>query len=581
MVTKRVVAIIGLGPRGMHAMERLLYRLANLRGLKGLQLLLFDRSENPGSGAIYDPGQPKSNWMNLSERALDIPQRPEVKGSVEIPYFPSYHEWIGKNFNEIHSDEEDYYPPRAKVGHYLTQRFATIYQSIHTAGLASLYQEKIIRIEESEDRLKIETLSGKQFMADEILLTTGHQPTRLSAQMDKWVESTNRRQNLHLFVTPYPVEQFFKSNQLNPRSKIAIRGFGLAMIDVVRTIAEKFGNFTVDEETHTLIYQSDLRLTDLLFPFSTNGLPMAPKPVSSVIDQWFLPSASQLDGLGEKIGDPVIQAGANSSRFLVNAIVKIVVEVYSKLPSRIELVGGKEEIEHVARRWLENEGFQHRAIISQDQPPQKSISDFIRMGLGMRKISLDYCIGQVWRHCQPVIHDCLSFNQCTEEVFAQIIDLDERMKRYAYGPPVRSMQQLLAMEKAGVLRLDMVNNPEIELTDKGWVLRYDGKSTTTDIMIDSVLDPPDLEKVGSPLFRSILQSDQLKVDYDNMGIKTGPDSYMLSTMAKTRLSIALLGRHARGTALGVDSILRCFGLRADLWAKTAASNHIKWLKHKL
>lgn len=72
---------------------------------------------------------------------------------------------------------------------------------------------------------------------------------------------------------------------------------------------------------------------------------------------------------------------------------------------------------------------------------------------------------------------------------AGLIALDERMKRYTYGPPVASMQQLLALVDAGMLNLTVVNNPAITLTDQGWELKVNDVVVVADVMIDTVPSP--------------------------------------------------------------------------------------------
>jgi hypothetical protein len=49
----------------------------------------------------------------------------------------------------------------------------------------------------------------------------------------------------------------------------------------------------------------------------------------------------------------------------------------------------------------------------------------------------------------------------------ELIALNQNTKRYSYGPPVESILQLIAMQEAGILLLDFVNDPEITLVDEG------------------------------------------------------------------------------------------------------------------
>jgi hypothetical protein len=193
-------------------------------------------------------------------------------------------------------------------------------------------------------------------------------------------------------------------------------------------------------------------------------------------------------------------------------------------------------------------------------------------------VSLDYCIGQIWKHCQPTIYEQLSYNACKEEVFAEIIHLDERLKRYSYGPPVESIQQLLALDAAGVINFDFVNDPKIELTPKGWQLESEGQVITANMMINSVLDAPQIKLVDSPLVKNMLSHDIIQAVHDDFGVATDDFGYLIPQDSKESISIALLGRLAKGTIIGVDAILECFGNRPESWALKAAERHLKWLE---
>ena len=89
----KALAIIGFGPRGLYALERLVYHLAIRK--QEVNILVFESKTELGTGAAWETEQPDSNLINISERALaDLPSRPKtVYGNIEIPQFPSYHQW--------------------------------------------------------------------------------------------------------------------------------------------------------------------------------------------------------------------------------------------------------------------------------------------------------------------------------------------------------------------------------------------------------------------------------------------------------------------------------------------------------
>jgi len=575
MIKKIKLAIVGIGPRGLYALENLMPKLDLKLADNQLQLLLFEETGNFGNGQVYDLNQVSTNWINISERILFLNKRPAIHfGEISIPSFPSYHKWSNKNFKTLSEHEPDTYPPRAKVGEYLKQRFDTLIHPLLQNQVASLYQERVEDVTILDDKkISIKTNSNVYEPIDEVLLTIGHQPTDTSKQLLKWENYFKENKEIRLFQEPYPIKAFLNCEALNAKSTIGIRGFGLAMIDVVRGIAAKFGNFKIiDEITQACQYYPSHEISTSFVPFSLDGLSSVPKPLNAQIDNLYKPANEQLERFERSIGDHTTQKEAENSFFLIDAIVPIVAKIYSQLPNTlIQKKWTNEQIEPIVRKWLEDDAYQHPLITPQKQAAQRMIQAFVDMATGTTAVSLDFCIGQVWRHCQPSIYEQLSHNECHEDVFAEIIHLDEQMKRYAYGPPVESIQQMLALVSAGMMTLQFVNNPEIEVSPKGWLLTSNEKTITVDMMINSVLAAPQIKSVDSPIIKNMLSNDLIKAVHDDFGVLTNENGYLIPEDSDEVLPIALLGRLAKGTIIGVDAILECFGSRPEDWADEAAN----------
>jgi len=576
MHKKRKLGIIGIGPRGGHALERLIHQLVEHKSFSNIHIALFEATGNFGDGEIYNTDQTPSNWINVTDRILKIEGRKALQAeNVEIPAFPSYHNWIAKEIPE----QVDAYPARSKVGTYLNQRFSSIIASLKVSGIVSTHRERVDEIVLLKStKLQLRTNKRVYDDFDELLLTIGHQPTETSDQIAKWEAYAIGKKNVRLFKEAYPLDEIVSCEQLHPKSTLGIRGFGLTMIDVVRRIAEEFGTFTIKNiKTRRCSYQSRHHIKNLFTPFSLDGLPPVPKPLNLLIDDWFRPSIKQIREFERIIGDPTIQKKAESSGFLINAFAPIAANIFLELPGIMNPGGlSQQEIKKLIMNWLQGQTITDRTILPLNQSAESMMEDFVAMATGEKSISLDYCIGQVWRHCQPSIYEKLSFNACSDSVFADIIQLDESTKRYSYGPPVAAIQQLLALIKAGVLNLDFVKDPEIELTVDGWRLHSSKKSIYAQIMIDSVLDPPQVKAVTSPLIKNMLSDDLIQAVHDTLGILTDKKGYLIPK-GDTKVPIALLGRLAKGTVIGVDAILECFSPRVDDWAEQTAQNHLAWL----
>lgn len=581
MENTRTLALVGAGPRGGYALERIIIELSKANQLTKIHFLLFEQSGNFGNGQIYNTSQNKSNWINISDRILLLESRHHIKSKhIEIPSFPSYHEWADLNFKDIPKSKPDVYPPRADIGLYLKSRFDSLIKPLLAIGIVSLHEEQVLNIIlEEENNLTLTTDKTIYKHINEILLTIGHQLTTPSSQIIEWDKFAKDKPNTTLFKTPYPVETILNSNAMSPNSSIGIRGFGLAMIDVVRAIAERFGSFvTNDNNNKSCYYKVNSGINYSLIPFSLDGMPPAPKPLNAEIDDWFRPSKKQISLFEEKIANIDTQRTALSPHFLINAFAPIASEIYMALPQAIS--HGKinsTDLEIIIENWLQNNNYKNPLLLSLNMSGQKMMKKFVEMATGENPISLDYCIGQVWRYCQPSIYKKLSFNECSQQVFADIIALDESMKRYAYGPPVESIQQLLALIDADIMKLDMVKNPNFVLKSEGWCLKSMGNNRTVTLMINSVLDAPIIENVKSPIVRNMLANDLIMPIHDELGMITDENGYVISDRVDDSIHIAILGRLAKGTIIGVDALLECFGERPIKWASKAANKHISYL----
>ncbi|MEM7656131.1 MAG: FAD/NAD(P)-binding protein [Bacteroidota bacterium] len=573
MSKKSVIGIVGIGPRGLFALEQFVVNLADWRVSKPIEILLFEATGNFGNGQVYEINQLETNWINISERILLLEERLErIWNEIHLPFFPSYHQWADIDPDSLNDSEPDRYPPRSKIGTYLQQRFESLANPLIQAGILQLFEEQVKKVTLTQTGT-IQLSTDRQTIGniDELLLTIGHQDTQLSEQLSAWKQHETKQGGIRVFEAPYPIRDFWESKALTPKRTIGIRGFGLAMIDVARGIASRFGRFEItDSATQQYRYHPQEEGVPLLVPFSLDGLPPAPKPLNAELDRWYEPSQAHLLTFEQHIGDSSVQRNANSPRFLFEAIAPIAANLYCQLAQTYAKEGDtKELIESVILDWLQDEQFEHRLLLSPTQPTRQMMEAFVGMATGYKPISLDFCVGQVWRHCQPSMYEQLSFNECKDEVFVKIIQVDERMKRYAYGPPVASIQQMIALVSAEVMTLDVVCDPSITLSPSGWHLRSEQSAIEVDTMINSVLDSPQIKAVRTPIIQHLLSDQIIEAVHDDLGVITNSAGYLIPKDQQTSAPIALLGRLAKGTIMGVDAILECFGDRPKVWASEA------------
>lgn len=560
------LGIVGLGPRGLFALEQLLDLIETQQELLRYKIVLFDKN-TPGCGQVYEINQVHTNWINVADRVLQLPERTEKKwDDIVVPSFPSYHDWI--EFNGRDNDLYDVYRSRTTLGSYLKQRYESLTYNLLTNDVIEYYAEEVVALEYNDNDISIKTEMNRMVCVDEVLLTIGHQTTQLSEEDYLWQQHAETNKSIKFFKHPYPIEQYKEIYNITEKN-LVIKGFGLAMMDVVRGIAEQLGEFKVlNTETQQFSYKTTHKLQQFFVPFSLDGLPMAPKPINATIDHWFKPTPELLEDFGVFIGDSIIQKNAKDTSFLIDIIAPVITAVYMQLQHITwERHLGFHTVKETVVEWLKDESFTHQSIIDREETAINMMKLYVNMAVGKAPISLDYCIGQVWRHCQPIIYEKLSYSVCNDEVVKQIISLDERLKRYAYGPPVASIQQLITLVDNEVMTLDFVNAPSIEMTSNGWELKKDNKKVETTIVINSVLDAPQIKKVTSPLIKELLKNNHIKAMHDDLGVSTNIEGMVVSSKQDNYPPLAILGRLAKGTIIGVDAILECFGKRPQRWAE--------------
>ena len=566
------LAIIGVGPRGLCALEEVVKVFAKSK--KELPFIqLFEEHKLLGAGQVWNENQSNLNWLNISQRALhNLKGREELTVSnTLIPSFPSYIDWIPKENKNQNKSDADLFPPRYLMGKYLHERYNSIANPMIKNGLCEIVQERINHLEYQNNSFELYSEKSGKKVFKEVLLTIGHQPTQDSKQIANWKKYVAETPNVTLFDKPYPIEQFINSSKINKDSTVAIRGFGLAMIDNLRALTMgKGGEFEItNNRTFESIFKTSDKVPKKIFPFSLDGNPMVPKPLNAEIDEYFTPDEKEMKTFKASISKYTNGLEFTESiDFLLNAVANIAARQYHKLAKKsVYFFEPIEAIEQVALEWLNDEYYEHPSLYPTTNEPAKTIETFLKMATDLEKVSLDYCIGQVWRHCQPAMYKLFSHAALSSKVMAMVVKLDERVKRYSYGPPVESMQQILALYKADIVSFDLANDPKISETGNGWKLSNKKDAINCEVILNSILDSPHLLKVNSSIIKKLLTNDIIEPIHSEFGIRTQSNGLVSRLNDKELLPLAFLGRLCQGSVLGVDAILECFNVRVENWAK--------------
>jgi len=559
------VAIIGFGPRGLSGLENLILELSRIPEGKLKKVYVFETSEKIGTGKAWEINQPETNYINISDYALQNLKGREkiIVKNIEIPHFPSYSQWCVVNNKEENMDgDKDVYPPRFQMGKYLHERALSITEILKNEDLVAIIKEKVISVDLQKGKLSV-TIKKKSFDVDECLIALGHTPVKDSAETKKYKKHDKENEVIYIHK---PYSALIARDDLQNR-EVAIKGFGLSMLDITRQLTSyKFGTFQKKKKSDYLKFTPKAGCVKKIIPYSFDGLPCVPKPYGRKVDETFAPSITQNNIFELQLRNALAAPKKiKTIDFLLDAFANVAVEIYL---ANMETAASKESISNVIIRWLKDTTTSHKLILDIKLPALDYMKHTVKMAWGTEDASLDYTTGQVWRHLQPVMYRVFAFCGISSEVMKSIIDMDQRTKRYSFGPPVESILQLIALHEAGILDLSLVNDPDVEVINKGWKITKNESSSTLGMLCNSVMDDPVLKKFDSSIITSLNNQELIQSVHDELGILTRADGTVIPPKTTAnKIPIAVVGRNAKGSVLGTDAIRECFSPETHNWAK--------------
>jgi uncharacterized NAD(P)/FAD-binding protein YdhS len=527
------VAIVGGGPRGLSALEV----LARHAGCRSVNVTLFERGDEIGCGPNYAPGQSDLNLLNIPVRAIDLPPPPQGA---------SFKEWLAAQRS---APGEDGYPPRPMLGAYLQARLQALLESERDGLKVEIVAQEVVHCRRAQSGWLLWTRDmHDKGPFDEVLLCSGHQPVE-DSQIERWRD--HARKSDAVLAPAYPGNRLLEAADWSGRT-VAIRGFGLAMIDTTRMLTEGLGGRFETDREGGLVYRASGREPARLVPFSLNGMPPAPKPATGAIDSAFAVTDAQRAEFRETVA-AAIDAGDGS----LEPIFRVLGEIAGpKL--------GKDGSDRVLD-WL-CKGAEDDPDVPDDQHPAEAMRLYLAMAHGEAAPSVGYATGQVWRHLQNDLRKAYNPAEKAAATAGALIAFDDGMKRFSYGPPAEATARLLALIDAGKLTLRRVDDPDIELIDSGWRIAENGGADIATAMVDSVLAGPDLANVSSPLISGLRDDGYLVPLDEKLGARTSAGGQVVDADGRPVDGLSLLGRLANGSVIATDSVHDCFGAAVERWA---------------
>lgn len=530
------IAIVGMGPRGLGALEALALQPRRDGGQLGVDV--FDPFPAPGAGPNFDPEESPVCRLNIPMRDIDIP-------APAIMNCGRFADWL------TDAPGPDTFPGRADLGRYLEARYAAL-RRLDTLAVRHL-PKKVERVRRTDDGWILHSESGLHGPYDEVLLALGQPRTRPDKQLAEW--QTHARTRGATLAQAYPARRSQADAAGWTGRTIAIRGLALSAFDVLRVLSIAQGGCFQDGR-----YRPSGREPARILPFSLDGMPPFPKPATEALDARFVPTRAESDAFAASIAQ-ASDASEVQARTLINAALRPAV-------SRILRACGTDGDEKRVAGWLDAEW---EAPGTQEAGgTRETLRAGIDLATGKRAPSIGYTVGQVWRKWQDLLRSGYNPARTPPETAEILVGFDEGLKRYSYGPPVSSSYELAALIDADIVDLDFAADPEVSLTDTGWELCTSAGTAEASVMIDAVLPTPDLEAVEAPLVECLLAEGWITPLCDGLAANTAEDGQLIDRAGDTVPGLCLLGRLALGSVIAADSLHDCFGDASRRWARSAS-----------
>lgn len=538
----RRIAVIGMGPRGLGAIEALEER-AQQAGMT-LDLDIFDPVEHYGAGPNFDPDQTPLCILNIPIREVAL-DRPGYAGAQTV----TFSQWLGPG------TDPDAFPARATLGKYLAGRFRDL--EAHGQALRlGRHSERVHHIAGAPGRWVLVTDRARHGPYDEVLLTQGQPRTAPDEQLDRW--QTHARRCGADLISAYPADALMLAAREWAGRSVAVRGMGLSTLDVLRMLTCGLGGTFENGR-----YHRSGREPARILPFSLDGHAPVPKPATAAVDQRFDPLRDETRAFEEALATAIADSPQAALVGICDALVPPVLRI-------LKATGAAADIKAV-RTWLAVE--RDKPGTQETRAPIPALRDGIAMAEGSLPPSPGYVVGQLWRKWQNEIRRAYNPARIEPDTIKAVVGFDEGLKRFSYGPPVSSARELIMLNTAGLVDLHAADDPDILLIDAGWRLVEDDDATDVCAMVDAVLPSPALGRITEPLIVKLKADGRIQPVADGFGADTAPDGQILGPSGKVQTGLSLLGRLALGSVIGVDSIHDCLGAASDRWAEGVISRN--------
>lgn len=524
---KSRIGIIGIGPRGLSLLERI---VANERQRPSgpIEVVLFDPNV-PGAGC-HDPAQAEFHLVNTVAGQLTLFADASVVDAGPVMEGPSFHQWINQqsdigagNLVGGERASPDGYYGRGLFGRYLQWAFRYVCALAPPNVTIIVEAAEVLRARREDDEAWVLETADARLRVDYLFLTTGH--TRAAA-----ADAAPAARATRVIDDPYPVRRQLES--IRAGMAVAVEGMGLTSFDVIAELTVGRGGRFVTDAAGRRCYVRSGREPHLLL-FSRSGLPLGARAVNQkgVSNQYRakflrlqhvrdLRTTRRLDFVRDVL--PLLVADmeyAYCDAWLQEhrgaaAAAAFCASFAAAGPSRRQALVERSIPEADRFSWERLAAPVPRTALASRQSfgqwlrwhLQGDVREARRGNLGSPlKAACD-----VLRDLRDNLRAAIEFGALTPESHRWVLgEFMPVMNRLAVGPPMSRISELLALMEAGILEADFGPGARCVAPPDGGPMRlsaahWAGPSTEVDVLVRARISLHSPQQDASPLLRGLL-----------------------------------------------------------------------------
>lgn len=252
------VAIIGMGPRGLSVLERLVARLGELQqqGVHRRVRIHTVEAGEQGAGRIWRTDQPQWLIMNTAAVEVSLYSGGPDSGPWRAGAGPSLHEWLqarAADAGDTETPSPNTYAPRRVYGQYLRDVFRNITAHLPAGVEVHAVEGRARTLRRGPDgRYLLAVSADREVVVDKAVIATGHPRTRAGDSDRELLDFASRHPRTRYLRGDSAADMDLEG--IEAGEPVAILGLGLTFYDVVALLTVGRGGKYVTGSDGTLRY---------------------------------------------------------------------------------------------------------------------------------------------------------------------------------------------------------------------------------------------------------------------------------------------------------------------------------------